>query len=99
MVILCILGIVTTFPFSKQQISGSPKLKEFADDNIEFEENGGKVSKQKENAVGKEKLLIMSNFSFSHSVFKRLVLQTRKKQGHVWERVEVLPQNPALHQL
>ena len=29
----------------------------------------------------KEKLLIMSNFSFSHSVFKRLVLQTHKNQG------------------
>ena len=29
----------------------------------------------------KEKLLIMSNFSFSHIVFKRLVLQTRKNQG------------------
>ena len=29
----------------------------------------------------KEKLLITSNFSFSHSVFKRLRLQTRKNQG------------------
>ena len=29
----------------------------------------------------KEKLLVMSNFSFSHSVFKRLVLQTCKNQG------------------
>ena len=29
----------------------------------------------------KEKWLIMSHFSFSHSVFKRLVLQTHKKQG------------------
>ena len=29
----------------------------------------------------KEKLLITSNFSFSHSVFNRLVLQTRKNQG------------------
>ena len=28
-----------------------------------------------------EKLLIMSNFSFSDSVFKRLVRQTRKNQG------------------
>ena len=27
------------------------------------------------------KLLVTSNFSFSHSVFKRLVLQTRKIQG------------------
>ena len=29
----------------------------------------------------KEKLLVTSNFSFSPSVFKRLVLQTRKNQG------------------
>ena len=29
----------------------------------------------------KEKLLVTSNFSFSHSVFKRLVPQTRKNQG------------------
>ena len=30
----------------------------------------------------------MSNFSFSHSVFKRLVLQTPEKPGCVWERVK-----------
>ena len=29
----------------------------------------------------KEKLLVTSNFFFSHSVFKRLILQTRKNQG------------------
>ena len=29
----------------------------------------------------KEKLLVTSNFCFSHSVSKRLVLQTRKNQG------------------
>ena len=29
----------------------------------------------------KEKLLITSNFSFSHTVFKRLVVQTRKNLG------------------
>ena len=28
-----------------------------------------------------EKLLVTSNFFFSHSVFKRLLLQTRKNQG------------------
>ena len=28
-----------------------------------------------------EKLLVTSNFSFSYSVFKRLVLQTRQNQG------------------
>ena len=29
----------------------------------------------------KEKLLVTSNFSFSHSVCKRLVQQTRKRKG------------------
>ena len=29
----------------------------------------------------KKKLLVTSNFSFSYSVFKRFVLQTRKNQG------------------
>ena len=29
----------------------------------------------------KEKLLVMSNVSFSHSVFKRLLLKTRKNKG------------------
>ena len=35
-------------------------------------------------------LLLMSNFSFSHSVVKRLVLQTRKNQEFVWEMVKTL---------
>ena len=30
---------------------------------------------------GKEKLMVSSNFSFSHSVFKWRVLHTRKNQG------------------
>ena len=44
--------------------------------------------------VGKEKLLVTSNFSFSHSVFKRPILQTRKNQGllgkvfTVFQRIE-----------
>ena len=40
-----------------------------------------KSPKEKKTLWEKEKLLVMSNFSFSHSVFKRLVLQTRKNQG------------------
>ena len=51
-------------------------MKELADDNFKLNENGRKFFKRVKNAGGKkEKLLIMSNFSFSHSVFKRLVLQ------------------------
>ena len=36
---------------------------------------------EKKTLCEKEKLLIMSNFSFSHGVFKRLVLPTCKNQG------------------
>ena len=73
------------------------KLNEFADDNFKFDENGRKFLKQVENNVGKgeiahyewekEKLLITSNFSFSHSVFKSPVLQ---KPGLVLERVNFI---------
>ena len=34
-----------------------------------------------ENTVGKGEIARYGNFSFSHSVFKRLVLQTCKNQG------------------
>ena len=66
-------------PFHKKQISDSSKLKEFADDNFKWNENGVKFSKRVENTVGKGGST--SNFSFSHSVFKRLVLQPHKNQG------------------
>ena len=51
----------------------------FADDNFKFDENGRKLPKRVENAVEKEKLLVTSNFSFSRSVFKRLVFQGHQK--------------------
>ena len=37
----------------------------------------------------KEKLLVMSKLSFSLIVFKRLVPQTHKKPGLVWQRVKM----------
>ena len=56
-------------------------MKEFADNNFTFDENERKFSKRVETLREKEKLLVTSNFSFSYSVFKRLLLQTRKNQG------------------
>ena len=60
----------------RRQILDSSKLKEFADDIFKFDENGRKLSKT---LWEKKKLLVTSNFSFSHSVFKRLVSQGRQK--------------------
>ena len=54
-------------------------VKGFADDNSKFYENDRNFSKQVENIV--EKGEIACYFSFSHSVFKRLAVQTRKNQG------------------
>ena len=41
------------YPFPKWQILDSSKLKEFADNNFKFYENGSKFSKGVENTVGK----------------------------------------------
>ena len=73
--------LVNSKRFSKQQILDSSKLKELAEDYFKFDENGREISKWVENTVGKEKLLVTSNFSFSHGVFKRLVLQQRKTRA------------------
>ena len=46
-------GIAQNKPFPKPPILDSSKLKQFADDNSKFDENGLKFSKQVENTVGK----------------------------------------------
>ena len=56
-------------------------MNEFAEDTSKFDENGRKFSKQVKNTGERKKLLVTSNFYFSHSVFKSLELQTRKNMG------------------
>ena len=56
-------------------------MEKFADDSFKFDEKGRKFLKWVEITVGKGTLLVTSNFSFSHRVSKRLVLQTHKNQG------------------
>ena len=70
-----------SYPITRRQILDSSKLKEFADGNFKSDENGRKLSKWVllKTLWEKEKLLVMSNFSFFHSVFKRLVSQGRQK--------------------
>ena len=66
--------------FQIWRIFSSPK--DFAEENFKFDENGEKFSKSVEKTPrNKEKLLATSNFSFFHSVFKRLVLQTHKNKS------------------
>ena len=67
-----IVWYTISLPITRRQILDSSKIKEFADDNFKFDENGRKLSKRVENTV-------TSNFSFSHSIFKRLVSQGLQK--------------------
>ena len=56
--------LITKFSQHCPRRQNSSKLKEFADNDFDFDGNGRKFSKWVENIGGKEKLLIMSNFSF-----------------------------------
>ena len=63
-------------------------MKDFADGNFKFDENSEKFSKTVENTVGKGEIAHHEQFLLSHSIFRRLVQQTRKKPGLVWEWVK-----------
>ena len=65
-------------PFPKWQILDSSKLKEIKDNNSKFDENGRNFSIQVENTVEKGEIAC-------YSIFKRLILQTRKNQGLFWK--------------
>ena len=80
---------IPSSPFPKRQILDSFKLKEFADDNFKFDENGRKLSKPVENIVGKGETACYEQISPFHSVFKRLVSQGASKGVIVWEWVKL----------
>ena len=79
-------------PFLKRQILDSSKLKEFADDNFKFNENGGKISKRVENTVGKGEIARYEQFLLFPQCFNRFVLQTLKNQGLFGKRLTGSPE-------
>ena len=61
----------TILTFPKQQILDSSKLKEFADDNFNFDENGRKFSKRAENTAGKGEIARYEQFLLFPLCFKK----------------------------
>ena len=59
-------------PFPKRHILDSTKLKEFADDNFKFDENGGKFSKQVENTGGKGEIASYEQFLLFPQCFQKI---------------------------
>ena len=92
---ICFSGIlILSFnSFPKRQILHSSKLKEFADDNFKFNENGRKFSERVESRMGNEEFVVSSNFSFSYIVFKRLVRQSYKIQGLCGKELPITTQS------
>ena len=58
-------------PFPKDKISDSSKLKEFADDNLKFYENGRHISKRVENNVGKGEIARYEQFLLFLQCFQK----------------------------
>ena len=63
----------------------SSKLKEFADDNFKFEENGRKLSKQVENTVGKREIAHFEQFLLYSQCFQKTCFPGASKGVIVWE--------------
>ena len=80
--------LALTFP--KQQILDSSKLKQFADDNFKFYENGRQLSEQVENSVGKGEIACYKQFLLFPTVFSRDLFCSHVKPRLVWARVKAL---------
>ena len=78
-------------PFPNDNILDSSKLKEFADDKFKFDENGRKLSKCVENAVGKGEIARNEQFLLFLHCFQKAPFQGASKGVIVWEWVNPLP--------
>ena len=72
-------------------------LKEFADDNFKFDENGRKLSKRVENTVGKGEIARYEQFLlFPQCFLKRLVSQGRQSVSLCGNGLKIKPKHVAV---
>ena len=76
-------------PITRQQIFDSSKLKEFADSNFKFDENGRKLLKWVENTVGKGKIARYEQFLLFPQPFRKAYFPGASIGVIVWEWVKV----------
>ena len=74
-------------PFPNDKFGTLPNWKSLQTTILNFMKMSESSLKWLKTLWEKEKLLVTSNFSFSHSVFQRLLLQTRKTQGLFGKRL------------
>ena len=73
------------------------KLKEFADNNFTFDENGRKFSNRFENTVGKGEYSRYKHFLLFPQCFQRLLLQTCKNKGLLGRDLSISQTNLAFY--
>ena len=66
------------------------RLKEFADDNFKFDENGRKLSKRVENTVGKGEIAPYEQFLLFPQCFQKACFPGASKGVIVWEWVIIV---------
>ena len=88
-------------PITRRQILDSSKLKDFADANLKFEENGRKLFKLIENTVGKGEIARHVQFLLFPQCFQKACFPGASKGVIVWEWVNSTHMldmgNPLLH--
>ena len=89
--------VINSFPNNK--FLDSSKHKKLADDTFELDENGGTLSDRVENAVGNEKLLIVSNFSFFTTRFSKYLNCRQVKARTCLEMVQLFTKPPIFRQV
>ena len=77
-------------PITRRQILDCSKLKEFADDNFKFDENGSKLFKRVENTVGKGEIARYEQFLLFPQCFQKAYFPGASKGVIVWEWVKLL---------
>ena len=75
-------------PLPDDKFKYSSKLKEFADDNFRFDQNGRKLSKWVENTVGKGELAHYDQFLLFPQCFQKACFPGASKGIIVWEWVK-----------
>ena len=80
----------SVLPITRRQILDSSKLKDFADDNLKFEENGRKLFKPVENTVGKGDIACYEQFLLLPQCFQKACFLGASKGVLVWEWVNVI---------
>ena len=79
--IYSLFGQGLTLPVCKTTTSNSSKMKELADDNFKFDENGRKVLQTGRKHCGKRRNCSLQAISPFSTVFNSVILETRKNQG------------------